>query len=131
MKEIEADERVRVLLNSQVAEALGDSALEALRIHDASTGKTQEVPPDALFVMIGALPHTDWLGPSIARDNRGFVLTGADPWSDDSSRARWPLARLRSCWRRACLAYSRPVTSATVQSSGSPEQLEKEQRRSC
>lgn len=93
VKEIEADEGVRVLLNSQVAEALGDSALEALRIHDVSTGKTQEVPTDALFVMIGALPHTDWLEPSIARDNRGFVLTGADLWSDDSSRARWPLAR--------------------------------------
>jgi thioredoxin reductase (NADPH) len=93
VKEIEADERVRVLLNSQVAEALGDSVLEALRIHDASTGKTQEVPTDALFVMIGALPHTDWLEPSIARDPRGFVLTGTDLWSDDSSRRRWPLAR--------------------------------------
>jgi thioredoxin reductase (NADPH) len=39
--------------------------------------------------MIGARPRTDWLPPELARDSRGFVLTGAD-LGDDSG---WPLAR--------------------------------------
>jgi thioredoxin reductase (NADPH) len=31
-----------------------------------------------MFVFIGAEPHTDWLSGTVARDERGFVLTGAD-----------------------------------------------------
>ena len=93
VKEIEANERVRVLLNSEVAKAMGEHALEAVTIIDRSTGKTQEVATEALFVMIGAQPHTDWLESSVARDNRGFVLTGADLGADESARERWPLAR--------------------------------------
>jgi thioredoxin reductase (NADPH) len=93
VKEIEANERVRVLLNSEVAEAMGDHTLEAVTVLDGSTGKTQEVATEALFVMIGAQPHTDWLEPSVARDKRGFVLTGADLWAEESVRERWPLAR--------------------------------------
>jgi thioredoxin reductase (NADPH) len=94
VKEIEANERVRVLLNSEVAEAIGDHSLEAVTVLDRSTGKTRKVAADALFVMIGAVPHTDWLEPSVARDNRGFVLTGADLWADSASRERWPLTRV-------------------------------------
>jgi len=93
VKEIEANERVRVLLNSQVAGALGEHALEAVAALDGSTGKTQEVATDALFVMIGAQPHTDWVESSIARDDLGFVLTGADLLADEKSRQWWPLAR--------------------------------------
>ncbi|MDQ3662743.1 MAG: FAD-dependent oxidoreductase [Actinomycetota bacterium] len=93
VKEIEANERINVLLNSQIAEAIGEHALEAVIILDRSTGKTRELAADALFVMIGAEPRTDWLEPSVARDNLGFVLTGADLWAENSSRERWPLAR--------------------------------------
>ena len=36
------------------------------------------MPADALFVLIGAEPRTDWLAGAVARDDRGFVLTGRD-----------------------------------------------------
>jgi thioredoxin reductase (NADPH) len=39
--------------------------------------------------MIGARPRTDWLPPEVARDSRGFVLTGSDLGDD----AGWPLDR--------------------------------------
>ena len=43
---------------------------------------------DACFIFIGAAPHTDWLDGVLARDERGFILAGAD------ARAHgWPLAR--------------------------------------
>ncbi|MDQ3662896.1 MAG: FAD-dependent oxidoreductase [Actinomycetota bacterium] len=93
VKEIEANERVHVLLHSQVAEAVGEHSLEAVTVLDHSTQRTREVASDALFVMIGAEPHTDWLEPSVARDNHGFVLTGADLLADENSRERWPLSR--------------------------------------
>lgn len=46
----------------------------------------------ALFVFIGALPHTDWLGDRIARDDRGFILTGPDVGAPER-RLEWNLER--------------------------------------
>jgi thioredoxin reductase (NADPH) len=31
-----------------------------------------------MFIFIGALPRTDWLGNVVERDDRGFILTGPD-----------------------------------------------------
>ena len=93
VKEIEANERIRVLLNTQVAEAKGEHTLEAVTVLEGSTNETQDIPAEALFVMIGAKPLTEWLEPSVARDDRGFVLTGGDLISDERARNRWPLTR--------------------------------------
>ena len=49
------------------------------------------MPTNWLFVFIGASPRTEWLGHDIARDERGFVMTGADLLS--RTGPRWPLAR--------------------------------------
>jgi thioredoxin reductase (NADPH) len=43
---------------------------------------------DAVFVFIGAAPRTDWLEGVVARDERGFILAGADV-----KAAGWPLGR--------------------------------------
>jgi len=53
-------------------------------------GVDEEVSADALFVMIGAQPHTEWLPPEVRRDDRGYVLTGADV-GDDFPLDRAPL----------------------------------------
>jgi len=47
------------------------------------------VPADGLFVMIGAEPRTDWLPEEVRRDERGFVLCGADA----AAVGAWPLDR--------------------------------------
>jgi thioredoxin reductase (NADPH) len=49
-----------------------------LCIVDDATGATTAMPADALFVMIGARPHTAWLPPQVARDAHGFVVAGAE-----------------------------------------------------
>jgi thioredoxin reductase (NADPH) len=49
------------------------------------------VPADALFVLIGAQPRTEWLGEAVARDRWGFIRTGAD--LPVSTHARWPAGR--------------------------------------
>ena len=40
---------------------------------------TETVPADAVFILIGAQPHTDWLPDLVSRDRYGFVVTGARP----------------------------------------------------
>ena len=50
------------------------------------------MPSSWLFVFIGASPRTDWLGPDVVRDAKGFVVTGQDLAGPGWAR-RWPLAR--------------------------------------
>ena len=54
-----------------------------------TTGEEETVHADALFVLIGARPHTEWLPPEVLRDDHGFVVTGEDMPEDHD----WPLDR--------------------------------------
>lgn len=69
---------ISVLLKAEVAAVHGESSLEALDIHDLISDETTRVESGGLFLFIGAQPETEWLPPEIARDERGFVLTGAE-----------------------------------------------------
>lgn len=78
IKEIDSTPHLRVRLHTEVAAARGDHRLRELVLRDRRSGQEEAVPAAALFVMIGAVPHTDWLPDSIARDRHGYVLTGRD-----------------------------------------------------
>ena len=87
-RHIEATRNIDVRLGTEVVGGGGDSWLEHLVLRDGE-GAEDTVPAQGLFLMIGARPRTDWLPAEIARDSRGFVLTGADIGDD----AGWPLER--------------------------------------
>ncbi|WP_290055599.1 FAD-dependent oxidoreductase [Amycolatopsis solani] len=71
--------RVRVHLHTEVREVVEDGkAMAAVEVEDNRTHERDRLAARALFVFIGAAPHTDWLSGHIALDDDGFVLTGAD-----------------------------------------------------
>jgi thioredoxin reductase (NADPH) len=74
---IEQNPDIEVLLNTEVKELHGDRVLEGIVIEDRRTGERRPVEARALFVFIGADPHTAWLGPQVTRDDHEFVVTGA------------------------------------------------------
>ncbi|MGH3629565.1 MAG: FAD-dependent oxidoreductase [Sciscionella sp.] len=74
---IERDERIEVLLHTEVRELLGDAALEAVVVEDNLTGDRLTLEACWLFVFIGADPGTDWVADAVALDSGGYVLTGA------------------------------------------------------
>ena len=53
----------------------------------------REEPCTSVFVFIGAAPRTEWLDGAVARDQRGFILSGADLKSPQAPHPRWPLTR--------------------------------------
>ncbi len=61
----------------EVAAGGGNGRLERLELKDRRTGATDSVLAAALFVLIGAEPRTDWLPPTVLRDQWGYILTGA------------------------------------------------------
>jgi thioredoxin reductase (NADPH) len=88
--EIDQSDNIVVRPYTEVCGGRGDGALEAIELRDCRTGETETVPAAALFVMIGAQPHTSWLPETVCRDQWGYLLTGPDV-----SEADWPLERKR------------------------------------
>ncbi|HJQ30423.1 MAG TPA: FAD-dependent oxidoreductase, partial [Rubrobacter sp.] len=76
VSQIESHEKIVVLPRSSIAELKGDTRLEEITIADATTGDTRTVPAFALFIFIGARPHTEWVADLVERDPQGFILTG-------------------------------------------------------
>ena len=88
INEIEAAENIEVRPYTEVIGGAGKGALKSVELRDCRSGREETVPAAALFLMIGAQPHTEWLPESICRDERGYLLTGSDLPEDD-----WPLER--------------------------------------
>jgi thioredoxin reductase (NADPH) len=80
---IAAAENVEVKLETEVVGGEGEGRLERLRLRDRASGATSTVDADALFVLIGARPGTDWLPVQVERDEWGYVRTGQDVTTDD------------------------------------------------
>ena len=89
VRAIEATPNIEVRTGTEVIGGGGDGRLEHLVLRENATGEETTVSADALFVLIGARPHSDWLPAEIARDAHGFLLTGADLARDE----QWPLER--------------------------------------
>jgi thioredoxin reductase (NADPH) len=77
---------------TEVVDGGGEGRLERLVLADRRTGVSRSVDAAALFVLVGARPHTSWLPDAVARDRWGFVFTGADLLEGEAG-SRWPLAR--------------------------------------
>jgi thioredoxin reductase (NADPH) len=90
--QVRAIPNIRVQLNSEVVAASGEEHLQAITIANRTAGSEQQVPADFLSIFIGAYPRTDWLGEAIARDDRGFVISGPELLRDGIS-PRWALER--------------------------------------
>jgi thioredoxin reductase (NADPH) len=86
--QLEAATNIEVRLRTRVVDGHGHARLEGLTVEDVQTGHREKVCAAAVFVMIGAEPHTQWLHDVITVNNRGFILTGPD-----IPHGAWPLAR--------------------------------------
>ena len=86
-------DRISLRPRTLIVSGDGDTRLRQLTLEQIDSREREVVPADALFVMIGADPHTEWLPPEIARDANGFVLTGPDILGAGLPEP-WPLERL-------------------------------------
>jgi thioredoxin reductase (NADPH) len=82
-------DEISVRLKAEVREAHGEDQLEEITVDEA--GALSRIPATALFVFVGAEPHTDWLGNAPARSERGFILTGDQVLKLPKGCPPWPL----------------------------------------
>ena len=93
VERIHTTDNIEVRLDTEIGCGGGDDHLEWLVLLNRATGEQETVPTNWLYAFIGAFPRTDWLGDSIARDNKGFILTGPDVAALDGAAPRWTLGR--------------------------------------
>lgn len=91
--QIRSTENIEVALDTWVTEVHGESRLERLTLAQRGDEAPRQVAAGSLFIFIGAVPRTDWLGDSVARDERGFLLAGPDLAPAGETPAGWPLER--------------------------------------
>ncbi|MEE8121330.1 MAG: NAD(P)/FAD-dependent oxidoreductase, partial [Anaerolineales bacterium] len=86
-------ENIDVMTRTTVEEVSGEEKLETITIKNNDTGDTETFPAAALFIFIGAQPHTDLVDEVVERNNAGFILTGSDLLKSNGGRKMWPLKR--------------------------------------
>jgi thioredoxin reductase (NADPH) len=84
---------IQIWAHASVSEVHGDTRLEEISVLCSDTNKLERVPASSMFIFIGALPRTEWVGNLVERDERGFLLTGPDLIRDGQHPKGWALER--------------------------------------
>ncbi|WP_067858143.1 thioredoxin-disulfide reductase [Nocardia shimofusensis] len=69
-----ANEKIEFVLNAEIAEVKGDTAVTSLVLRDTRTGETSELAATGLFVAIGHDPRSELVRGQIELDDEGYVL---------------------------------------------------------
>lgn len=90
---IRATPNIEVIPGVEITEVQGSSALEAVVLTSAESGKQQTIRVSAMFLFIGVQPHTDAFAGVLERDEAGFVMTGSDLPKEHGRPRGWQLER--------------------------------------
>lgn len=91
--QINATENIEVLARTNIVEVGGQDRLETISIKYMDTDKIETFPAAALFIFVGAVPHTELVADVVERNRRGFILTGPDLMRDAHRPKNWKLKR--------------------------------------
>jgi thioredoxin reductase (NADPH) len=86
-------DNIRVMTRVQVAEAHGEDRLEAVTLSSIPGGETSRLEVPAMFIFIGAVPHTALVQGIVTTNSSGFILTGQDLMKDGKRPVGWKLNR--------------------------------------
>lgn len=92
IREIEYNPRIEVVGSARLVDGGGEERLSWVEVEDCVTGDRHRRDVGGVFLLLGAEPRCEWLPPEVARDARGFVLTGRDvpkaAWDGDRPPAQ-------------------------------------------
>lgn len=93
VEQIQANKNIEVVLRSEVVGVSGYERFESIEVVNQDTGQVQTLPAAAVFIFIGAAPHTELVDGIVERDRSGFILTGADLMIKGKRPKGWTLNR--------------------------------------
>eukprot|EP01117_Protostelium_nocturnum_P011414 TRINITY_DN4141_c0_g2_i1.p1 TRINITY_DN4141_c0_g2~~TRINITY_DN4141_c0_g2_i1.p1 ORF type:complete len:312 (+),score=103.29 TRINITY_DN4141_c0_g2_i1:217-1152(+) len=72
---VRSNKKIELVLNVAVDEILGADAVTGIRVKDVQSGQTREIPLKGVFIAIGHIPNTDFLGGQLTSDENGYLIT--------------------------------------------------------
>jgi thioredoxin reductase (NADPH) len=91
--QIKATENIQVLLQSEVSAVTGNERLETVTLENRATGDSAELSADAMFIFIGARPHSEIVADVVECNEAGFILTGPELYRNGKWPKSWRLTR--------------------------------------
>ncbi|MEL7120679.1 MAG: FAD-dependent oxidoreductase [Bacteroidota bacterium] len=91
--QINGIENIEVHGRRQIKEAIGDHFLEKVVIENMEDKTCYEANAGAMFIFIGAKPHTDWLDDMVVRNKRGYIETGKELFQYNDFKKNWKIRR--------------------------------------
>jgi thioredoxin reductase (NADPH) len=91
--QINGTQNINVLLKTEMIAVHGENRLEAITIQNRETGKAEKVAADAIFIFIGAIPHSEIVADVVEMSKEGFILTGPDLLHGGRLPKNWSLKR--------------------------------------
>lgn len=82
-----ANPRIRILLRHELRVVEGETALEKVHLENTATHEASIEESAGVFIFVGATPCANFLGERICKDEKGFILTGAEA----AASGGWPL----------------------------------------
>ena len=83
---VRAHKNMRIITNAELLEVVGNAFVSGLRLKDAKTGKESVLPVEGIFVEIGLLPNTEWIGSTLEKTAVGQIKV--DPRTHRTSHPR-------------------------------------------
>jgi thioredoxin reductase (NADPH) len=91
---IEAERKIEVLLNTEIAAFDGDRILRRITLRNNKTGEERIEETSWLFLCIGGVPQTQWAAQAgVICDSGGYIITGSDLLKNDKPPESWVLDR--------------------------------------
>jgi thioredoxin reductase (NADPH) len=91
--QIGGTKNIEVLLQTEMSAVHGSDRLEAITTRNLKTDKTEKVPAVAVFLYIGAIPHSEFVTDVVELSEEGFIPTGPDLIHGDRRPNNWKLRR--------------------------------------
>jgi len=91
--QIDATKNIDVKTNTIILEAFGDKKLESIKIQDKVSGEEEIVPSAAMFIFIGARPHSTMVEGIVQMNSAGFIRAGSSLMRDGKHPKGWMLNR--------------------------------------
>jgi len=87
--QIDDTENIDVQVNTIVLEAYGEERLEAIRIQNKVTNEEEKVSTAAMFIFIGAVPHSEMVENIVKCNRAGFIIAGSNLIKDGKCPKHW------------------------------------------
>ncbi len=91
--QIRQEESIEVRVSTDIVAVDGSDRLESVTLRHVPTGEEETQEAAAVFLFVGAVPHSEFVAGVVVRDEQGFIITGPDLLVDGALPPDWPLER--------------------------------------